>query len=350
LVGREALAAPSSWTQPGEAFSNYGQPPNTREWPIRWIAADPSSPVLGGSWTPLHELEGTITPNGLHFERHHNGVPTLSRESWRMELSGEVAPNPVQAPAGYLHGLVSGAQWTGVPVAPLLDRAGVKIDGGWLIATGLDASGVTVSLPLEEVYQRGVIALYQNGEPLRPEHGYPARVLVPGWEGITQVKWLGRLHVAKEPAMSRFDTVSYTDLQADGRARRFTHAMGVKSVITSPTVHTSVAHSDVQVTGLAWSGHGTIQRVEVSLDGGSRWHDARLDEPRLERALTRFRYPWRRTRKRAVLLSRATDSMGFVQPTRTQLIDEQGANAYYHYNAIVGWAVDVDGHVSHVYP
>lgn len=381
--GRLASAAePTTRREPGGGFSNYGLPPERAGSPIRWISSDPGVPGDGVSWTPLHELEGTITPNGLHFERHHAGVPAIDGTRWRCIVDGLVTrelaldlealhampmrsriafiecggnsnalwrPEPVQAPVGWLHGLVSCSEWTGVPLAAVLAAAGPAQTGRWLVADGLDASGVTVSLPLERLPDDAMIALYQNGEAIRPEQGWPARLVLPGIEGIAQVKWLGRLRVTDRPAMSRFDTVSYTDRQPDGQARRFTRTMGVKSLITLPSVGRPVSTGTVEISGLAWSGAGRIERVEVSIDGGRRWREATLDGPVLDQALTRFRYPWSRAAMPAVLASRATDSSGALQPMRAALIGEQGHNAYYHYNAVLGLAIDSDGHVEHVH-
>ena len=376
-------AQPPSWSEAGGAFSNYGKPADSERQAIRWISANPAVPGEGVSWTPLHELEGTITPNGLHFERHHNGVPEIDPDLWSLLITGASQrslrysladlhryplqsrilfiecggnsntlwnPQPVQAAAGHLHGLVSGCEWTGVPLSVLLNEAGVETSGKWLIADGLDASGVTVSLPIAKCLDDVLVALYQNGEALRPENGYPARLVVPGWEGIVNVKWLRSLTVAEEPLWSRFDTVSYTDLHKDGIADRMSFEMGVKSIITSPSAGQHLdAPGEYEVRGLAWTGAGSIAKVELSADGGMNWVPAQLQEPVLDRALTRFRLPWRWDGRAQVLMSRATDSVGAQQPDRDALIAAKGSNVYYHYNAICAWAVDDAGTISHVY-
>lgn len=374
---------PSSWTEPGGDFSNYGQPHSDQNRVIRWISRNNAVPGDGVSWSPLHELEGMLTPNGLHFERHHNGVPNIDAEQWEISLHGLVDmpiaftldtlrrypmtskiafiecggnsnsmwhQTPVQAPAGYVHGLVSCSEWTGVKLSVLLDEAGVSPDAQWLIAEGLDSSGVAVSLPLEKVLDDTILALYQNGEAIRPENGYPARLLVPGWEGVVNVKWLKNLQISDKPLMSRFDTVSYTDLQKNGKAKRFSHEMGVKSVITSPSPgYTLSGAGHYEIRGLAWTGAGVVKRVEVSTDNGATWMIAALQEPVLDKALTRFRLPWNWNGKTAILKSRATDQNGDVQPERTELIASKGSSHYYHFNGITLWSVDVDGRVSHVY-
>jgi len=374
---------PASWRVPGSGFSNYGQPRDARDSPIRWISADRSVPGAGVSWTPLHDLEGIITPNGLHFERHHNGVPDIDPTTWKLGIHGlvdkaltfdldalhrypmtskiafiECGGNsnslwrspPPQAPAGYVHGLVSCCEWTGVPLSLLLNEAGLQSGARWLVADGLDAAGVSVSIPVEKVMDDTLVALFQNGEPLRPENGFPARLLVPGWEGIVNVKWLHGFQLTDRPLMSRFDTVSYTDLGSDGTAERFSFEMGIKSLITSPSPGQSLdGPGFYELKGLAWTGNGVVARVEVSADGGITWVDAVLQEPVLDKALTRFRAPWHWDGANAILKSRAYDSLGQVQPEREALLKRKGSNAYYHYNAILSWSVDADGSVRHVY-
>ncbi len=377
------LDVPPSWQKTGRGFSNYGQPRDARDSPIRWISADRSIEANGVSWTPLHDLEGTITPNGLHFERHHNGVPDIDPATWQVSIFGAVEKPlvfdlnalhrypmqskiafiecggnsnslwhspPSQAPAGYVHGLLSCSEWTGVPLSLLLREAGIKPEAKWLVADGLDAAGVTVSIPLEKALDDTLIALYQNGEPVRPENGFPARLLVPGWEGITHVKWLRSLQLSDRPLMSRFDTVSYTDLLKDGSAERFSFEMEVKSLITSPSPGQAMSGRGLyELRGLAWTGNGRVEKVEVSANGGRSWTEAVLQEPVLDKALTRFRAPWRWDGSRAILKSRAYDSAGRVQPERDALLKAKGSNAYYHYNAIVSWSVDSDGAVRHVF-
>ena len=373
---------PESWLQPGSGFSNYGEPRNDRSSSIRWMSENPAVPGEGVSWTPLHEMEGTITPNGLHFERHHNGVPTIDPTTWELKIHGLVnrplafslealrrseqhsrisfiecggnsnalwAAQPVQTAAGYMHGLVSCAEWTGVYLRQLLDEAGLQANASWLVADGLDAAGVTVSLPIEHLPADTLIALYQNGEALRSANGFPARLVVPGWEGIVNLKWLRSIQVTDKPLYSKFDTISYTDLGPDGIAERFTFKMGVKSVITSPSPGQLLQGPGwYEIRGLAWSGAGVVTQVDVSTDNQS-WHKAVLQEPVLDKALTRFRIPWKWDGKPATLLSVATDQTGAKQPSRGELLALKGSNSHYHFNAINSWSVDEDGGVSHVY-
>lgn len=378
-----AAAAVDSRTVPGAPLSNYGQPSAQENATIRWISANRAVAGNGVSWTPLQALEGTITPSGLHFERHHNGVPQIDAARHRLVIDGRVRQalsfsvdallrypmqtrtcfiecggnsnagwnaEPLDTRAGTLHGLVSNSEWTGVPLRHLLDEAGVDPAAPWLVLQGADAVAMNVSLPLAKARDDCLLALYQNGERLRPEQGYPLRLLVPGWEGVLNVKWLSRIEAATEPAMTRNETSRYTELQPDGRARQFTFVMDVKSLITSPSPgHRLDGAGLYEVRGLAWSGRGRIRRVEVSADGGNSWRDAALQGPVLPAAFTRFRIPWRWNGRPAVLQSRAIDESGAVQPTRADLVARRGRAGYFHYHAIVSWAVDADGELRHVY-
>jgi len=381
-----AAAVPDEpWMKtPGAGFTNYGAPsPQERE-VVRWIAATDGAPGNGVAWSPLHELDGIVTPSGLHFERHHNGVPAIDPARHRLVVNGEVGRalsyavdallryprvsrfcviecggnsnagwqrQPIQTAAGYFHGLVSCSEWTGVPLRLLLDEAEVKPGADWIVAEGADAFGMTVSLPLAKAREDCLIALYQNGERLRPGQGYPLRLLVPGWEGVLNVKWLRTLTLANEPVMARTETARYTELQPDGTARMFTFVMYVKSLLTRPSAGMRLDGPGVyELSGLAWSGRGRIAKVEVSADGGASWAEAALNEPVLPQCFTRFRLPWRWNGAPCVLMSRATDETGAVQPTRAALLALRGRHGYFHYNAIVSWAVDGDGALSHVYP
>jgi len=217
------------------------------------------------------------------------------------------------------------------------------------VLEGADAIAMNVSLPLHKAMDDCLLALYQNGERLRPENGYPLRLLVPGWEGVLNVKWLRRIELSREPVMARNETSRYTELQPDGKARQFTFVMGVKSLITAPSPGAVISKGLHELRGLAWSGHGRIKKVEVSVDGGKTWTQAELQTPVLPQCFTRFRLPWQWRGQATVLKSRATDEAGNVQPERTKLIAERGRAGYFHYNAIVAWALDSDGELSHVY-
>jgi sulfane dehydrogenase subunit SoxC len=206
------------------------------------------------------------------------------------------------------------------------------------------------SVPLDKALDDSVIALYQNGEHLRPEQGYPMRLLLPGWEGNANVKWLRRIKLTSGPTMTKDETSKYSDLYPDGHATLFTFEMGVKSVITSPSGQQGLSGPGLyQISGIAWSGAGRIRRVEVSADGGRSWAAAALSDPVLPKALTRFRLPWRWDGGPAVLQSRAIDESGAVQPTREALLAERGPNYRYHYHAIQSWGISAEGEVSNVY-
>jgi sulfane dehydrogenase subunit SoxC len=369
--------------EPGRPFSNYGQPSAYERRVIRWISASPAVPGNGVSWTPLHELGGILTPSSLHFERHHNGVPDIDPKDHRLRIDGLVRrpqefsidilmryprvsrlcfiecggnssagwqPDPIQAHAGHFHGLVSCSEWTGIALKTLLGEVEPTPDASWLLAEGADAAGVAVSLPLTEALNDVIVALFQNGERVRPEQGYPLRLVAPGWEGIVNVKWLRRLRLMHEPLMSRFETARYTDLLPDGKARQFSFLMEAKSLVTFPSPGIGLGSpGPYEIRGLAWSGAGRVTRVEVSTDGGVHWADAALQDPVLPACLTRFRLPWRWDGHAAVLLSRATDETGYVQPSRKALLARRGEHGYYHYNAVVSWAVEPTGEVRHVY-
>lgn len=373
------------WMQkPGKGFSNYGQPSPHEQQVIRWISANPDAPGNGVSWTPLHDLQGTITPNGLHYERHHNGVPQIAPSQHLLLIDGlvdkplsfDVASllrypmisrtcfiecggnsnsgwrnNPIQSKVGYAHGLVSNAEWTGIPIRLLLQEAGVKTEAQWVIAEGADGAALNVSIPLEKLLDDAILALYQNGERLRPENGYPMRLVLPGWEGILNVKWLRQLRLSKAPAMTRDETSQYTELQPDGTARQFTFIMEAKSLITSPSLGMMLPDNPgiYQLSGLAWSGRGKITRVEISADGGETWTDAELHGPILDCAFTRFSLPWHWQGNYSVLQSRATDETGYVQPTRDDLVANRGRYGFFHYNAIVSWEITETGDINHVY-
>jgi len=373
-----------SWMhKPGTPFSTYGQPSKFEDNVLRYPTQNQTVSGNGVSWTPLHLMEGTITPNGLHFERHHNGVPQINPKEHSLLLHGLVRDNliysidnllkypmrskicfiecggnsnagwnsqPSMSEAGYFNGMASCSEWTGIPLSLLLKEAGVRKDAKWLIAEGADAFAMQVSIPIKKALDDVLVALYQNGERIRPENGYPVRLIVPGWEGVLNVKWLHRIKLTNRPIMSRNETSRYTELQPSGKARMFTFVMKAKSLITSPSAHMVLKKSGLyQITGLAWTGRGKIKKVEVSADGGNSWAQAELQEPVLDRAFTRFRIPWYWNGKPALLKSRAIDETGYVQPERRQLIKEKGRKGFFHYNAIINWYVDSDGMVSHVY-
>jgi len=340
------------------------------------------------SWTmtPLEQSRGIITPSGLHFERHHGGIavidparhtlvvhgmveqpkkysvadirrfPSISRTMF-IECSGNGLTEwskPTLKTVQGTHGLTSTSEWTGVPLGLMLKEVGLKPGAKWVLAEGADAAVMTRSIPLDKCLDDALIAYGQNGEAIRPEQGYPMRLVLPGWEGNTHIKWLRRLEVSDVPFQTREETSKYTDLMADGTARQFTFVMEAKSVITFPSGEMKLPGPGFyEITGLAWSGRGRITRLEVSTDGGKNWADAHLQTPVLPICHTRFRFPWLWDGTPAVLQSRATDETGYVQPTIKQLVDVRGLNgplgSIYHLNGIHSWAIATDGSVTNAH-
>ena len=383
-AGADAPPDVPEWMKaPGEGMRPYGSRSRHEARVLRQVGSAPGTTGAGASRTPLEHLEGIVTPSALHFERHHSGVPDIDPDAHRLLIHGLVdrplvfdaaalsryplvsriqflecsgnsgannGPEPPQQSAGGLHGLVSCSEWTGVPLSVLLDEAGAAPEGRWLLAEGGDAAAMSRSVPIEKAMDDSIVALYQNGERLRPENGYPMRLFLPGWEGNANVKWLRRIKLTAEPVMTKDETSKYSDLMPDGKALLFTFPMGVKSVITSPSGTMRMQGPGLyQISGLAWSGAGRIRRVEVSADGGRSWAEAALDEPVLPKALSRFRIAWRWDGGPAVLQSRAVDETGAVQPTRQALLDARGAQFRYHYHAIQSWSVGRDDEVRNVY-
>lgn len=380
LDAGDPLAVPEWSRTPGapSASPPYGRP-SPYEVLGRKSRTPPTFPGAASTGTPLQHLHGIITPNGLHFERHHAGVPAIDPERHRLAIHGlverpliltmdDLVRMPSVSRIHFLecsgntpwlgakptwtlqesHGLLSCAEWTGVELATLLDEVGVKPGAAWILAEGADAAGMTRSIPLDLARDGAILAYAQNGERLRPEQGYPLRLFVPGVEGNLSIKWLRRLKVGDQPFQTREETSKYTDLMPDGSARQFTFAMEAKSVITSPSGGEQLRSPGFrEIRGLAWTGRGRIAGVEVSTDGGAHWQAAVLEGPILPRCLTRFRLPWRWEGGPAHLLSRATDQTGYVQPPLEVLASVRGTQSFYHNNAIAGWRVAAGGNVSH---
>jgi sulfane dehydrogenase subunit SoxC len=389
-LGGEAVAAgdtadnlppnvPEWMKAPGDPLGSqpYGTPSPFEKGVVKNIEKDLPQYLSASGRTPLQDLDGIITPNGLFYERHHAGVPTIDPAQHRLMLHGlvdrpllftmddirrfpseshiyflECSGNPTYTKpygktASDLVGLLSCAEWTGVSLKLVLQEAGLQAGANWVVADGADAAAMTRSIPIEKCLEDAMLAYSQNGERLRPQQGYPLRLLLPGFEGNMSVKWLRRLHVTAEPTYSREETSKYTDLMPDGSAREFTFYMEAKSIITRPSggqrLGTPGFH---EISGIAWSGRGKVKQVDVSVDGGRSWQEAQLQEPVLTRALTRFRLPWRWDGKPAVIQSRATDETGYVQPTLAELLAVRGDNSFYHNNAIWPWRIAADGEVS----
>ena len=386
-AGTAAQAEPLAvdpWSKvPGTGFAPYGQPSHFESKVGRIFASAPGTTGTGASRTPLHLLDGMITPNGLHFERSHSGIPDIDPDAHKLLIHGLVkrpliftldalarypmesritflecagngqllnAREPAQANVQALQGLLSCAEWTGVRLAVLLQEAGVDPRASWILAEGADAAGMSRSVPLAKAMDDALVALYQNGERVRPSNGYPMRLLLPGFEGNMNVKWLRRIKVTDGPTMTKDETSKYTILERDGKALQFVFPMEAKSLITRPSPGLSMkAPGLYEISGLAWSGYGKIAKVEVSADGGKSWAEAALSAPVMSRALTRFRLPWRWDGGAATLQSRATDDSGYVQPTRAALIDRRGPSGVYHFNGIMSWSVAPGGELKHAY-
>jgi len=373
-----------TWSkQPGPGASAYGDRSPFAD-NIERLAAQPNPiyPGGGSSRSPLQHLQGTITPNSLHFERHHAGVPNIDPAQHILVInglvrqplafryedllkyqmvsrihflecsgnSGALLRGEIGGSAQSLHGLVSCAEWTGIPLSTLLDEAGVLPEATWVAAVGADAASMGRSIPLTKALDDVMVALYQNGEAVRPGQGYPMRLFCPGWEGNVSVKWLTQLKVTNEPAQFRDETSKYTDTMPDRSSYQFTFPMGTKSLITSPSGQMTLNQPGIyQVTGIAWSGGGSIRQVEVSADGGQTWAEATIQGHQLDRALTRFTIPWEWNGEEAILQSRATDSRGNIQPTRSEVIASRGIQSFYHNPCIQSWQVDQAGEVKNVY-
>ncbi len=350
---------------------------------VRWV-----NPTKTASFTPMQSSYGIITPSGLHYERHHGGIPTIDPAKHRliihglvdrpitysladlrrfptvsrtyfMECSGTTGRELMRATEPTVqrsHGLVSTSEWTGVPLSTLLRQTGLKPGAAWVLAEGADAAVMTRSVPIDKCLSDALVVFAQNGEAIRPEQGYPMRLFLPGWEGNISIKWLRRLEVGDQPFYTREETSKYTDLiTKTGKARIFTFTMEAKSAITFPSGGMKLPGAGFyEVTGLAWSGRGKIARVEISSDGGKTWNLAALQDPVQPICQTRFRFPWVWDGTAAVLQSRATDETGYTQPTHQQLIAERGPleapGMMYHMNAIQSWGVASDGSVKNVHP
>jgi sulfane dehydrogenase subunit SoxC len=346
---------------------------------VEWLTADTVSSI---NFTPIHALDGTITPQGCAFERHHSGAIDLKKSDYRLMINGlvdtplvftyedlerfprenhvyfcECAANTGMEWAGaqlngaqFTHGMIHNMEYTGVPLRLLLQEAGYDTAGKWVFVEGADASSNGRSIPMEKALDDVLVAFKANGEALRKEHGYPVRLVVPGWEGNMWVKWIRRIEVTNEPVESREETSKYTDTLADGTSRKWTWAMDAKSVVTSPSPQAPITHGKgpLVITGLAWSGHGAITRVDVSRDGGKTWETARLAKPGEKMALTRFYLDVDWDGSEMLLQSRAMDETGYVQPTKAQLREVRGLNSIYHNNCIQTWWVRENGEAENV--
>ena len=382
LVACRSKTAPPS-PEPhalGAAVSPYGSR-SRFEKAARQVNTNTKVPLEeASSRTPLHDTYGIITPSSLHFERHHAGVPEIDPATHTLTIhglvdrplvfgvdelkrvpsvsrihflecsgnsGGEWRGGSTESDVQRIHGLTSCSEWTGVPVSTLLRECGVQPQATWILAEGADACKLARSIPIKKAMDDALVAYAQNGEPLRPEQGYPIRLFLPGWEGNSNVKWLRRIKVMDQPAMTREETSKYTDLMPDGTARQFTFDMEPKSLITRPSGGDTLAGPGLyEITGIAWSGRGTIARVEITVDGGATWVAAELQTPVLPRAHTRFHWSWTWDGREAMVASRCTDDTGYTQPPLADLIKVRGVNSQYHNNGIQVWKVAADGTIT----
>jgi len=334
------------------------------------------------SFAPLQGLFGIITPNGLHFERHHQGWVDIDPAKHRLMLNGMVKQemvftmedlmrlpsvsrihfiecgantgmewgNVAVPTVQYTHGMLSCCEFTGVPLSILLDMAGADIKKGkYILAEGGDGSGMTRTISMEMALDDVLVVWGMNGEMLRPENGYPLRLVVPGVQGVSSVKWLRRIEVGDMPYATKDEAVHYMDLMPDGMHRQYTSIQECKSVITTPSGGQQLLETGFyNISGMAWSGRGKVKRVDVSVDGGRNWREARMETPVLTKAITRFNIDWVWDGKPAILQSRVTDETGHVQPSYRMLREVRGTRSIYHNNAIQSWKVDTNGEVSNV--
>lgn len=361
---------------------------------VDWLTPDRIASI---SFSPLQDLHGIITPAGLHFERYHAGAVDIDPDTHLLAIHGLVdkplkftlkelkrlpshtAVHFLECPANgamewrgvqmdsvqFTHGMVSCSEWTGVKLSTLMEMVGVKPEATWFYAEGADGAGLQRSVPLpgakdqfdqplpefdqQDIHKDVLIAYAQNGEALRPENGYPIRLVVPGCEANLSVKYLRRLKFTNKPLVTYQETSHYTDVTKDGRARQFSLVNESNSVITYPSPgHHLDAKGYHEIRGLAWSGRGKVKHVDVSLDAGRNWKEARLVEPVMSKCFTRFTLDWEWDGSETIMMSRITDETGYVQPTIMQLREERGTNSIYHKNAIQAWRVLVDGKVENV--
>jgi sulfane dehydrogenase subunit SoxC len=377
---------------PGDPVPAYQLPSKFAKNVVRTLANPNFEPRTSQSRTPHHLLDGMITPNGVFFTIVHGGVPEIDPSVHQLVIHGLVkrplvfsldtllrypmtsrigflecggnsaplfSPRPIQADVQALHGLVSCAEWTGVKLSTLLEETGIDPTAKWFIAEGADPPHIMRSVPLAKALDDAMIALYQNGEPLMPGNGYPMRLLLPGYEGNMNVKYLRRIKLLTEPAMSYYESQIYTTPLPSGKAYNFFFINEVKSFITQPSPGRALQQPGLyEISGIAYSGMGRISKVMVSADGGESWAETALQEPVLSMAFTRFRMPWRWNGGPAILQSRAWDEAGNAQPTRAQFVAARGelpsvppllGFANHHFNAVVSWAIDAKGAITHAY-
>lgn len=375
---------PKHMKTPGVPSEIYGKPSKYESHVGRLPEHVYSSNIITAAFTPIDQLNGIITPAGLHFVVHHSGIPDIEPTNhqfmihglvnkplkWSveallnypmvsrvhfLECAGNSGPNaiadsPMDMTCGAIHGQISGSLWTGIPLKYLLDEAGIKPSAKWAMCEGADAGNHVRNIPLQKLYDDAIIALYQNGERIRPDQGYPMRLFVPGYEGNMNVKWLHRMEISDTPSQSKDEQSLYADIMANGKVKQYSFNMEVKSVITKPSGKQQLPIPGFyEISGFAWSGRGKVKAVEVSADGGKTWAQANLEGPIMSKAMTRFTIPWKWSGKKAILVSRAIDEFGNTQPTREDWISRYARFSHGHNNSINSWLVSNDGKVSNFY-
>jgi sulfane dehydrogenase subunit SoxC len=343
-------------------------------------------------YTPLQDYGGIITPTPLHFvQQHSSHFPEIDAQQHRLTIHGLVdrplsfsiddlkslpsvsrvhfvechansspmihnAGNQnMGLPVQFIHGMASCSEWTGVPLSVLLNEAGVKKEASWLVYEGADPGKFTHTVPLGKAMDDCFVAYGQNGEPVRVEQGYPIRMIVPGWEGPFNVKYLSHIKLTDQPYHTWNEGMNHSVVRADigDKARWYHFEWGPKSVITRPSAGLAVRKGYVQITGLAWSGGGKVSKVDVSTDGGRSWKEAKLQTPVHTKAHTRFTFDWAWDGEEAVIQSRTTDERGEVQPSRAELYNHWGItgeeankpNRAIHFNAMQPWRIARDGSI-----
>jgi sulfane dehydrogenase subunit SoxC len=340
----------------------------------------PVGQITGTSLTPLQDLAGSITPSDLHFTRIHAGVPTIDPARHTLLIHGLVdrpleltladlkrypsttrmafiecagngraayrTPKPEMTPQ-QVDGMISNSEWTGVRLSVLFGEVGVQHDAKYFLAEGGDACLMARTVPVSKGRDDAMIVWAQNGEAIRPEQGYPIRLLLPGYEGNMNVKWLRRIELGPEPFMTRWETAKYTDPLPGDKIRMFSYEMDAKSIITSPAYPEKLSGPGFwAISGLAWTGRGRISRVEVSTNGGRNWNSAELLSTQTSKTQVRFQYMWQWNGEESLLMSRAVDDGGYVQPSMAQLRAVRGPGTDYHFNPIRAWRVARDGTVT----
>jgi sulfane dehydrogenase subunit SoxC len=397
-TGAAGLTAGAEWSARGQSAKPEVQPADHPNFghgePSRFVTSGRGARMSIDHityYTPLQDYAGIITPAGLHFvQEHASHLPDIDPEQHRLTIHGMVdrplsftleelkslpsvsrihflechgnsspithsAGNPnMGLPVQFNHGMTSCSEWTGVPLSVLLNEVGLQKEASWLVSEGADAGKFSHTLPLAKAMDDVIVAYGQNGEPVRPEQGYPMRLVVPGWEGPFSVKYLRHIKVVDQPYHTYNESMNHSIPREDlgGKSRWYHFQLQAKSVITRPSAGMKIpGRGYVQITGLAWSGGGAVRKVDVSTDGGRTWKEAKLQGPVLPKAHTRFTFDWAWDGEEAVIQSRCTDDQGEVQPSRAELYKNWGiadtekpARAI-HFNAMQPWKVARDGSI-----